>query len=169
VKRKDDSRHVRFAPVPGPRVDFVKDEVGGGVWHCFQHRPIYADTDAAQVVYHANYLRFFELGRVEMMRAIGQTHRSIEESGFYHPIVDLQMHFFQPLHYDDLMVIYTRPRKLERVKVTIDYRITHADGGAMACSGKTVHACLNKQTLKPVAIDAISVDMQRFFEKLEGR
>jgi acyl-CoA thioester hydrolase len=168
MKRKDTGRQVRFRPGPGPRPDFVRDLVTGFCWHQLRHRAIYADTDAARVVYHANYLRFFEMGRVEMMRAVGRTHRQIEELGYYHPIVDLEMHFFHPLRYDDEMIVHTRPGAVERVKVQVDYRITHAESGALSCAGTTVHACLRQKGLQPVGVDPVTLEMQRFFAELDG-
>lgn len=170
MRRRDQSRVVRFRPLArAGNAPFVADQLTGLHWHRLEHRAIYADTDAARVVYHASYLRFFEIGRVEMMRAIGRTHRQIEELGFYHPIVDLEMHYYEPLHYDDPMVIYTRPRAVERVKVVIDYRILHGDGAAaLSCAGTTVHACLARETLRPVGVDPITLEMARFFEGLDG-
>ena len=94
---------------------YVKDQTTGLLWHRTSHRTLYADTDRSQVVYHANYLRFFEQGRAALMRDIAYPYREIEESGFVYPIIETKLNYFAPLFYDDLMWIHTRPAGLERV------------------------------------------------------
>lgn len=122
---------------------FVRDEHTGLVWHRVEHRTLYADTDRSQVVYHANYLRYFELGRASLLRDVGFPYREVEESGFVYPIVDLGMRFVRPLYYDDRMWVHTRPLRREAVAVTFDYAITRAEDGALVCGGHTRHCALN--------------------------
>ena len=94
-----------------------------------QTRILYADTDRSAVVYHANYLRYFEFGRASLMRDAAYPYKEIEESGYVYPIIDLGIQFYEPLYYDDPMWIHTRPAELERVKLRFDYVITHAETG----------------------------------------
>ena len=134
-------------------------EAGTGLrWHRDWFRVLYADTDKAGVVYHANYLRYFEIGRTALIRAVGKTYREIEEQGFVHPIVDLALEYQRRLRYDDPMWIYTRPVELQRVKLIFHYRIVHGETEALCASGHTTHACLNHKGI-PVAMDPISVAM----------
>lgn len=141
---------------------FVRDRVSGQVWHRCQHRTLYADTDRSEVVYHSNYLRYFELGRASLMRDVAYPYREIEDSGFVYPIIDLGITFYKPLYYDDLIWIHTRPIELERVKLKFDYLITHADTGELICRGFTRHCALNKAGM-PVAVDAKTVHLWKTF------
>ncbi|MBN1534022.1 MAG: acyl-CoA thioesterase [Spirochaetes bacterium] len=141
---------------------YVRDTETGLVWHRCSHRTLYADTDRSEVVYHANYLRYFELGRASLMRDAAYPYREIEQSGYVYPIIDLGIQFFRSLYYDDTMWIHTRPADLERVKLTFDYLITHAETGQLICIGHTRHCALNLSG-RPVAVDEKTVHLWKTF------
>jgi acyl-CoA thioester hydrolase len=141
---------------------FVRDTVTNLVWHRVQTRPLYADTDRSQVVYHANYLRYFELGRASLMRDMGYPYREVENAGFIYPVVDLQVSFKNPLFYDDPIWIHTRPAEIDRIRVTFMYLITHAERGCLVCTGFTKHCALNEKR-KPTSVDATTVRLWKTF------
>ncbi|PKN69230.1 MAG: acyl-CoA thioesterase [Deltaproteobacteria bacterium HGW-Deltaproteobacteria-12] len=141
---------------------FVRDSVAGLVWHRCECRTLYADTDRSQIVYHANYLRYFEFGRTSLMRNVAYSYKEIELSGYVYPIIDLGINFYQPLYYDDLMHIHTRPSHLERVRLQFDYVITHAEKGNIICKGFTKHCALNMAG-NPVAVDPKTVHLWKTF------
>ncbi|MEI6608642.1 MAG: thioesterase family protein [Deltaproteobacteria bacterium] len=141
---------------------YFRDETTGLIWHRTCHRTLYADTDRSEVVYHSNYLRYFEFGRTSLMRDAAYTYKAIEESGYVYPIIDLGINFYQPLYYDDLMYIYTRPVNLERVRLQFDYLITHAEKGHIVCIGFTKHCALNLSG-HPVAVDPKTVHLWKSF------
>jgi len=141
---------------------YVRDQTTGLIWHRSQHRTLYADTDRSQVVYHSNYLHYFEFGRTSLMRDAAYTYKAIEESGYVYPIIDLGINFYQSLYYDDLMYIYTRPVNLERVRLQFDYLITNAEKGHIVCIGFTKHCALNLSG-NPVAVDAKTVHLWKTF------
>ncbi|MDA8126557.1 MAG: thioesterase family protein [Deltaproteobacteria bacterium] len=153
----------RFKPEPyGNDGRYVRDRQTGLIWHRCSMRTLYADTDRSNVVYHANYLRYFEFGRCELMRDAAYPYREIEEGGYVYPIIDLGIQFHQPLYYDDLMWVYTRPAALERVRLQFDYVITHGETGADVCRGFTKHCALNAKG-KPVAVDPKTVQLWKTF------
>lgn len=141
---------------------FVRDKTTGLIWHRVQYRVLYADTDRSQVVYHSNYLRYFEFGRTSLMRDVAYPYREIEESGYVYPIYDLGLSFYQSLVYDDVMDIHTRPVNLERVKLQFDYIITHAEKGHLVCIGFTKHCAANTAG-RPVAVDPKTVQLWKTF------
>ena len=141
---------------------FVRDRTTGLVWHRAQHRTLYADTDRSQVVYHSNYLRYFEFGRTSLMRDVAYSYKGIEESGYVYPIIDLGITFYQSLHYDDVMYIHTRPVNLERVRLQFDYIVTHAEKGYIVCAGYTKHCAANTAG-NPVAVDPKTVQLWKTF------
>lgn len=132
---------------------YVRDLTDNRWWHRCSHRILYADTDRSQVVYHANYLRYFEQGRATLMRDSGYPYREVEDSGFIYPIIAMGVDYFTPLYYDDPIYIYTRPAEMERVRLQFDYLITHQDTGAVVCKGFTRH-CATNTAGTPVGIDA---------------
>ncbi|MBC8418637.1 MAG: acyl-CoA thioesterase [Proteobacteria bacterium] len=145
-------------------VRYVKDRTEGLVWHRCKNRTLYADTDRSQIVYHANHMRFFELGRASLMRDSGCSYREIEESGLIYPIIEVGIKYYSPLYYDDVMWVHTHPAKLERVRIQFDYIITHADSNNIVCKGFTRHCAINSSGT-PVAIDEKTLQIWKTFPK----
>ncbi|PID73820.1 MAG: acyl-CoA thioester hydrolase [Desulfobacterales bacterium] len=147
---------------------FVRDLTDGRVWHRCAYRTLYADTDRSDVVYHANYLRYFEVGRSAIMRDLSCPYREIEDDDFRHPIIRTELEYFSPLRYDDPLWIYTRPGRLERVKLQFDYLITHGETGEVVCRGYTRH-CAIRANGTPVAVDEKTLRIwERFPEDAAG-
>ncbi len=144
--------------------DYVRDRTDGRTWHRSRYRTLYADTDRSQVVYHSNYLRYFEVGRTTLMRNAAYPYREIEDSGFVYPIIQVGVDYFSPLGYDDPMRIYTRPGELERVKLQFDYVITHGETGEIVCKGFTRH-CATNGAGRPVGVDPKTVRLWETFPR----
>jgi acyl-CoA thioester hydrolase len=152
-----------FKPeAPDDKSCYVLDRATGLYWHRCVNRVLYADTDRSNVVYHANYLRYFEFGRTSLMRDAAYPYKEIEMSGYVYPIIDLGIQFHESLHYDDPMHVHTRPTGLERVKLQFDYIITHAESGILICKGFTKHCALNASG-KPTAIDSKTLELWKRF------
>jgi len=143
---------------------FVRDTTSGIVWHKCEKRTLYADTDRSEVVYHANYLRYFEFGRASLMRDVAYPYREIEDSGFVYPIIELGINFHKPLYYDDLMNVHTRPTDIDRVRLQFEYLITLGSTNEIVCMGFTRHCALNKSGI-PVAVDPKTVHLWETFPK----
>lgn len=77
-----------------------------------QIRVRYAETDQMNVVYHGNYAQYFEVARAECIRENGFTYKQIEELGVIMPIVEINIKFVRPAHYDDLLTIKTTLKEL---------------------------------------------------------
>lgn len=141
---------------------YVKDRTGGKVWHRCETRTLYADTDRSQVVYHANYLRYFEFGRASLMRDAAYPYKAVEQSGYIYPIIKVDIDYFRPLYYDDAMWVHTRPAALERVRLQFDYVITHQESGDIVCRGFTRHCAVNTAGT-PVEVDPKTVHLWDIF------
>ena len=158
----------RPEPLQGNNCDaqaiFVRDVSTGLVWHRCLYRTLYADTDRSQVVYHANYLRYFEFGRASLMRDTAYPYREIEASGYVYPVIEMGAQFHQPLFYDDAMWIHTRPAVLERVKLRFDYLVTRSETEELICTGFTRH-CALKDSRIPVKIDPKTMQLWKSFPR----
>lgn len=156
-------RPTPFAPVDHENgAPYVRDTVQGDIWHGCRLRTLYADTDRSQVVYHSNYLRYFEFGRASLMRDAAYTYKEVEASGYVYPIIEIGVKFYKSLFYDDAMVIYTRPAELERVRLRFEYIITHADTQEIACTGFTRHCAVNAKGT-PVEVDPKTIQLWEVF------
>ena len=113
--------------------------------HQTTSRVIYADTDTMGVVYHANYLRWFEMGRTELFRHVGLAYREIESRGIMLPVAEAHCKYVTPARYDDVIVIHTRLNTTFRAGMQFDYTITNLDGTVTHASGYTRHAFVNRE------------------------
>ncbi len=105
-------------------------------------RVIYGDTDQMGVVYYANYLRFFEAGRNEFIRAHGLRYRDFEERfGLRLPVAEAHVRYRAPARYDDLIAVETSLAHVRRASAGFEYRIVR--DGEVLVTGETVHACVD--------------------------
>ena len=105
----------------------------------------YAETDQMGVVYHANYLVWFEVGRVEYIRQLGLDYKSMErEEGCGIAVADVSARFKAPALYDDELVIQTRLLAARGAVVRFGYRIIRAADDLLLCEGETVHIVVGK-------------------------
>lgn len=120
---------------------------GGGVsvkTHRTEYRVIYGDTDNMGVAYHANYLRWFEIGRAELFRSLGMTYKSIEEKGYFLPVSEVYSKFVDSARYDDLIVIEAAVDGSLRAGIKFDYRILRKDDEVELVQGFTKHAYVDR-------------------------
>lgn len=111
-------------------------------------RVLYGDTDAAGVVYYANYLRYFEKGRTEYMRDLVLTYREIEAQGLVLPVIECYSRYKAPAAYDDLLTIETSLVEVKNVSCRFHYRIYKIgsnDDRILLAKGYTVHASVDRQ------------------------
>ncbi len=110
-------------------------------------RVLYGDTDAAAVVYNANYLRYFEQGRTEFMRKEVCSYKEIEDLGIVLPVTECYVRYKAPAFYDDLIIIETSIDKLTKLTCKFNYRVLREEEGRqkLLAKGFTVHASVNKE------------------------
>ena len=109
----------------------------------------YAETDQMGVVYHANYLVWFEVGRVELMREMGLDYKSMErEEGCGIAVVEVTCRYRAPARYDDELIVRTRVTGARGAVVKFGYEIVRAEDGVVLCEGATVHVVVGKDMKK---------------------
>jgi acyl-CoA thioester hydrolase len=107
-------------------------------------RVIFGDTDQMGMVYYANYLRYFEIGRNELLRQAGASYRAFEEThGLRLPVVEVHASYHGSARYDDELVIAASVHARGGASVRFEYELSRASDGARLVSGWTVHACIN--------------------------
>jgi acyl-CoA thioester hydrolase len=102
----------------------------------------YAETDRMGVVYYANYLVWFEVGRTDWLRETGWSYREMEAEGFSLPVIEAHCEYKQPALYDDELDIRTRATLLTPVRIRFDYEVRRG-ADTLAAAGYTVHAVLD--------------------------
>jgi acyl-CoA thioester hydrolase len=121
------------------------------VEHKTSIRVIYADTDAMGVVYHTNYIKWFEVGRCELLRDMGFPYARLETDGIMLPVVECGCKYRTPAVYDDMLEITARIAELKGATVTIEYEIRRQETGELLVTGFTKHA-ITDQKFKPVRL-----------------
>lgn len=104
----------------------------------------YAETDKMGVVYYANYLIWFEVGRTDWLRDTGWTYRSMEEEGVQLPVIEAHCEYRHGARYDDEVEIRTSGRKLSPVRVQFEYEVVRAVDDTVLATGHTVHATIDR-------------------------
>ncbi len=120
-------------------------ETGASAWVETHQRVRYAETDQMGVVYYANYLVWFEVGRVEYFRAQGFSYRQLEqEDDCLLPVVEARCRYRAPARYDDLIVIRSRIAARRGVTLHFEYEIARERDGQVLATGQTVHVFVDK-------------------------
>jgi acyl-CoA thioester hydrolase len=122
----------------------------------YQVRVRYAETDQMGIVYYANYLVWFELGRVELLRSLGLAYSQLErEHECILPVIEATCRYKSPARYDDEIVIETWPSLLRNSVLKFSYRILRKGNGpessVLLAEGETVHVvCDDQLNRKPL-------------------
>lgn len=117
----------------------------------------YAETDVMGVVYYANYLVWFEIGRTDWLRQTGQSYRDMEAEGTQLPVIEAACEYRRPARYDDVVEVRTRAARLTPVRVRFDYEVL-GPGGDLLAVGRTVHAAVTpdgKPRRLPASVNAL--------------
>ncbi|MDY0090447.1 MAG: thioesterase family protein [Flavobacteriaceae bacterium] len=96
--------------------------------HKIELRVRYSETDQMGVVYHGSYLPYFEIGRVEWLRNLGVSYKSMEENGIALPIVNININYKKPARYDDLLIVTTCLKSQHSVKIEFSCKIENNQG-----------------------------------------
>jgi acyl-CoA thioester hydrolase len=103
----------------------------------------YAETDMMGIVYHANYLPWFEVGRTTLLKEIGVPYRKLEEEGFRLPVLEVSAKFLRPAVYDDTLEVVTTLSERPLLRIKLDYEVYR--GAELLATGTTVHAFVDRQ------------------------
>jgi acyl-CoA thioester hydrolase len=102
----------------------------------------YAETDMMGVVYHGNYLPWFEIGRTTLLREQGLPYRQLEEDGFRLPVLEVAVKYLRPAVYDDTVTIVTTLRERPLLRIRLEYEVYR--GEELLATGSTVHAFIDR-------------------------
>ena len=106
----------------------------------------YAETDKMGVVYHSNYVIWFEVGRVELLRQLGLEYSSMEKEDDCHiPVVDLRVRYKAPALYDDEIVVRTRLSNVRSSLLHFAYEVLRAADRSLLATGETMHIIVDNQ------------------------
>lgn len=115
-------------------------------WSETRLRVRYAETDQAGVVYHSNYLIWFEVGRVELCRDYGFNYRDMErEANAYLPVTEARVRYRNPATYDDQILVRTRIAEIRSRAITFAYQVVRDSDRSLLAEGETIHIVTNEE------------------------
>lgn len=103
----------------------------------------YAETDMMGIVYHANYLPWFEVGRTTLLKEIGVPYKKLEEEGFRLPVLEIAAKYHRPALYDDTVEVVTTLRERPLLRIRLDYEVVR--DGELLATGSSVHAFVDRE------------------------
>ncbi|CAM4117241.1 acyl-CoA thioesterase [Paenibacillus alkaliterrae] len=148
-------------------------------WFLHPLRVRYQETDQMGVVFHGNYVTWFEVGRTEWIRNAGYDYKTIEKKGLLLPVVDLQCRYILPARYDDTVLVCTRISECSPLRVTFESqvrRVTQTDfhekllssdeqlPGELLVEGGTKHVWVNEQW-QPARLNKVIPDLYERLRK----
>lgn len=122
-------------------------------------RVTYADTDQMNMVYHANYLVYFEMARTELLRAYGLPYARLEALGVMLPVIEAHCAYRSPARYDDVLTVQTVPEITGNVRFRMHYAVRR--DGELLATGYSDHACVSREG-RP---QRMHPDLQRLMER----
>jgi len=123
-----------------------------------QIRVRYGETDQMGVVYHGNYALYLEMGRIEWLRKLGVSYKSMEENGIMLPVVSLNINYKKPAGYDDVINVKTQLKNRPSAKIEFEYEITNKNGEILT-TASTILVFVDMKTGRPVKAPKYIMDL----------
>ena len=103
----------------------------------------YAETDMMGVVYHANYLPWFEVGRTTLLKEHGISYRELEAAGYRLPVLEVAVKYLKPAYYDDVVTVLTTLADKPLLRIQLTYEVRRGDD--LLATGQTTHAFIDRE------------------------
>lgn len=111
--------------------------------HDIQIRVRYSETDAMGFLHHANFFNYFEMGRIELLRASGGNYAKMEEQGLFIVVVEIRCRYRSPARYDDLLTLRTKLVRVTPARLEHEYQVYR--GETLLAEGNSTLACVDRQ------------------------
>lgn len=132
--------------------------------HFVSTRVRYAETDRMGYAYYGNYAIFFEVARVETLRQLGITYKSLEDEGVLLPVTEYQIKFLKPAYYDDNLAIKTTIVSMPTARIRFEYETWR--GEELLNTAMTELVFVDKSSGKPMRCpENVVVALQGFFQE----
>lgn len=128
----------------------------------------YAETDQMGVVYHANYLIWFEVARTELIHELGFNYAKMEQDGVVSPVTEVEVSYKRPVLYGETAKVRTWIESYNGLKVVYAYKV-YNEKEELCVTGQTVHICVKKDSFRPIVIRKYYPDWHEAYERAKKR
>ena len=108
----------------------------------------YSETDQMSFVYHGNYVKYFEIGRITWLKKLCISYKKMEDQGILLPVIELSINFKKPALFDDKLILKTKLKRIPSYMIEFDFEIKRDD--KLITLGYTKLVFLNSKTNKPM-------------------
>lgn len=115
----------------------------------------YHETDQMGVVYHANYIHWFEEARVDFLRQLDAPYKKLEADGILSPVIAMQLEYRAAVRFDEAVLVYVDLCAFDGVRMEVRYRVVNRETKVLSCTGHSKHCFVNK-TGKPVSLKKVN-------------
>ena len=128
----------------------------------FERKAHYHETDQMGIIYHANYIHWFEEARVDFMNRIGMGYKALEQAGIVSPVLMVHVEYKSMVRFDDTVIVYCDLAYFDGVRMEVKYRVADKETGETRCTGYTKH-CFVGNTERPVSLKRANPDYYEMF------
>ncbi|ERJ11205.1 acyl-CoA thioesterase [Haloplasma contractile] len=125
----------------------------------------YSETDQMGVVYHANYLTWFELGRTKFFQDLGYHIMDLEQKGIIFPVREINIEYLTACRYGEVIIVETSVKKFSKIKTVYQHVIKNKDGELKARGESTV-VCVQKDNFSLAKIDKVAPDVYEVYKNV---
>ncbi|SHK23400.1 acyl-CoA thioester hydrolase [Desulforamulus aeronauticus DSM 10349] len=129
---------------------------------------LYADTDMMGVIYHANYLKWFELGRTQLIIDIGYNYLDMERLGYYAPVYKVEITYKRAIRYGEKAVVRTWVDENNGLRTVYGYHILNGKG-EICVEGTSTHIVVRKEDFKPVQFKKVFPEWFQKYEEIKKK
>lgn len=128
----------------------------------------YQETDQMGVVYHANYLVWFEIGRTKFVESLGLSYAKMEKDNVVSPVIDANVSYKYPVRYGEEVSIVTWLEEYDGIRTVYGYHVLNGNRD-IAVTGRTKHVIVNKETFRPLSLRRSFPEWHNaYIKELEG-
>lgn len=128
----------------------------------------YAETDQMGVVYHANYLVWFEIGRTNLIKDLGFSYAQMEKDGVLSPVIDAKVSYKKAMHFGETATVRTWIESYDGFRSVYGYEILNSED-EIAVTGQTHHICVDKESFRPIRFKRYYPEWHEAYEKAKKR
>ena len=128
----------------------------------------YADTDMMGVIYHANYLKWFEIGRTQLIEDLGYDYLDMEHAGYYAPVYNVNITYKKAVRYGEQAFVKTWVEENQGLRTIYGYEIVN-EKGELCAEGTTTHIIVRKDNFKPVQFKKIFPEWFQKYEEIKRK
>lgn len=127
--------------------------------HSFDLVVRYYETDGQGVVHHSNYLRYFEIARIELLERVGFDYAKIEEAGVLLVVAKAVCRYKSPARYGDTLRVWVRTKRARGARIDHEYRVMV--GTRLVAEGETTIACIDREGEVRRIPEELELDLER--------